>query len=270
MPDWTTTLTSTGFATVIAATVLMPVGCAPASAAADCLSGPNHAAPGGSHWRYRVDRQNHRKCWYLADAAGRSEQAVSARLLRLANRPLPLLAGRMPPSTADAHAELPLLTYTEPFIEGPRGVSPEEPVPRDDAARSNADPSPDSESPAASPGKASTDAPPQLVSAADDPEAEGPSGADESAVAATVRLKLFLLLMAVGLGVIGLGAMALRRSDDPVSARLNGDPLDGREMPGVAGQPEEALERMAAEERAALALAQDIPLFLVRGRIGAD
>jgi hypothetical protein len=31
----------------------------------DCLSGPNTAAPQGSHWYYRVDRLNHRECWYL-------------------------------------------------------------------------------------------------------------------------------------------------------------------------------------------------------------
>jgi len=34
--------------------------------AADCLAGPNGAAPAGSHWYYRTDRVQKRKCWYVA------------------------------------------------------------------------------------------------------------------------------------------------------------------------------------------------------------
>jgi hypothetical protein len=32
-----------------------------------CLSGPKGSAPAGSHWRYRVERDTKRKCWYLGD-----------------------------------------------------------------------------------------------------------------------------------------------------------------------------------------------------------
>jgi hypothetical protein len=35
------------------------------SAADDCLTKPNAAAPPGNHWYYRVDRATHRECWYL-------------------------------------------------------------------------------------------------------------------------------------------------------------------------------------------------------------
>ena len=48
--------------TILAAVI---VTVKPSRAADDCLAGPNAAAPQGSHWYYRVDRANHRNCWYL-------------------------------------------------------------------------------------------------------------------------------------------------------------------------------------------------------------
>ena len=42
--------------------VTVPAGTA---RAADCLTAPNSAAPQRSHWYYRIDRANERKCWYL-------------------------------------------------------------------------------------------------------------------------------------------------------------------------------------------------------------
>jgi hypothetical protein len=38
--------------------------------AQNCLSEPNTAAPAGSHWYYRSDRVNQRKCWYLRGVSG--------------------------------------------------------------------------------------------------------------------------------------------------------------------------------------------------------
>jgi hypothetical protein len=35
-------------------------------AADDCMTKPGAATPQGSHWYYRLDRTNHRQCWYLA------------------------------------------------------------------------------------------------------------------------------------------------------------------------------------------------------------
>src|SRR5512140_385018 len=51
----------------------------PASAD-DCLAKPNGPTPRGSHWYYRLDRANHRHCWYLRSTdsnAGQSETRPS-------------------------------------------------------------------------------------------------------------------------------------------------------------------------------------------------
>jgi hypothetical protein len=62
------------------------------------------------------------------------------------------------------------------------------------------------------------------------------------------------------------GAVVFKHSDQ-VSARLNGDPFHLQNRVGVR-RP--VSERMTSEEMTSLALARDIPLFLVRGRIVAD
>jgi hypothetical protein len=36
-----------------------------AAHAADCLTAPNSPAPQNSHWYYRTDQVQQRKCWYL-------------------------------------------------------------------------------------------------------------------------------------------------------------------------------------------------------------
>src|SRR5205814_857826 len=79
----------------------------------------------------------------------------------------------------------------------------------------------------------------------------------------TFRLALSLLLVATGLGAV-TGAVVFRRSG-PLLARLNGDPFHGRSMESA-----QCLDEMTPEEMTSLALARDLPLFLVRGRIGAD
>jgi len=47
-----------------------------AAPAAECLAAPNAAAPEGSHWSYRTDRVNRRKCWYVAPEDGSVRQTV--------------------------------------------------------------------------------------------------------------------------------------------------------------------------------------------------
>jgi hypothetical protein len=42
--------------------------------AADCLTAPNSTAPSNSHWYYRTDRTQQRKCWYLRANTDSSEQ----------------------------------------------------------------------------------------------------------------------------------------------------------------------------------------------------
>ena len=44
----------------------------------DCLAAPNSPAPQRSHWYYRLDRTNQRKCWYLR-APGQPAQQVAAQ-----------------------------------------------------------------------------------------------------------------------------------------------------------------------------------------------
>jgi hypothetical protein len=55
-----------------------PDNAAPA-AASECLASPKHTAPAGSHWFYRTDRVNKRKCWYLADASTKTVKTAAAK-----------------------------------------------------------------------------------------------------------------------------------------------------------------------------------------------
>ncbi len=65
-----------------------------ARAADECLAAPNVTAPRGSHWYYRVDRVNHRNCWYIGPE-GQSKRPA-ARLSSPAKEEAP------PPSAAEA------------------------------------------------------------------------------------------------------------------------------------------------------------------------
>ena len=44
--------------------------------AVDCLTSPNSSAPPNSHWYYRTDRTQQRKCWYLRADNQPSEQTA--------------------------------------------------------------------------------------------------------------------------------------------------------------------------------------------------
>jgi (2Fe-2S) ferredoxin len=46
------------------AAVIVTIAHHPAFAADTCLTKPNLQADQGGHWYYRVDRVNHRRCWY--------------------------------------------------------------------------------------------------------------------------------------------------------------------------------------------------------------
>jgi hypothetical protein len=48
-------------------------------AAGDCLSAPSGQSPSGQHWFYRVDRENGRKCWYLAQVGERVHRTAPVR-----------------------------------------------------------------------------------------------------------------------------------------------------------------------------------------------
>jgi hypothetical protein len=47
-----------------------------AFAADDCLAAPNSPAPVNSHWYYRTDRTQDRKCWHLQTDNGQSQQGI--------------------------------------------------------------------------------------------------------------------------------------------------------------------------------------------------
>jgi hypothetical protein len=44
--------------------------------AGDCLTAPDSPAPPNSHWYYRTDRPQERKCWHLQTDNGPSEQGA--------------------------------------------------------------------------------------------------------------------------------------------------------------------------------------------------
>ena len=77
----------------------------PASAD-DCLKAPNSAAPQGSHWYYRLDRANQRKCWYLR-APGQPAQQAAAPATSAAATPSNSTSARSGPMAAVESATAP-------------------------------------------------------------------------------------------------------------------------------------------------------------------
>jgi hypothetical protein len=64
----------------VVATLLVSgvVFCVPDTAGADnCLTAPNSSAPQGSHWYYRTERANQRKCWYFRAPGEPAQQATA-------------------------------------------------------------------------------------------------------------------------------------------------------------------------------------------------
>lgn len=82
------------------AVTTFPLG--PATAA-DCIAAPNSAAPEGSHWYYRTDREKRRKCWYIA----REDRTVRQTVRRS-------VAQVEPPRTARAQETPPPATSPAP------------------------------------------------------------------------------------------------------------------------------------------------------------
>jgi hypothetical protein len=84
------------FAAVFAALVLSLWSGGLAQATEDCIEAPNSQAPQGSHWYYRLDRVNKRKCWYLAPERKRVQQVAP-------NMPAP--AKSLPPRQAETASD---------------------------------------------------------------------------------------------------------------------------------------------------------------------
>jgi hypothetical protein len=84
------------FAGVLAGVPLAMLPDRGASAADECLSAPNHQLSTTGHWNYRIDRTNHRKCWYVK-SAGRKVRSVAAKPHRVrVTQPTPEAAAEPP------------------------------------------------------------------------------------------------------------------------------------------------------------------------------
>ena len=55
--------------------------------AADCLAAPNSAVSPNSHWYYRTDRTQERKCWHLRTDDGSSEQGTAQTVRETPTKP---------------------------------------------------------------------------------------------------------------------------------------------------------------------------------------
>ena len=110
------TVPSLVFAAFLASVVSTAIAYGAARAAGHCLNEPRHYTPAGSHWYYRIDGPNHRRCWFLGDEGQKVSQAGSPRPSSTSPLPLPRQTTvAIQPSLADAHGELPMVTTpTEP------------------------------------------------------------------------------------------------------------------------------------------------------------
>jgi hypothetical protein len=310
MADRTTTLTSTVLATVLTGTGLMSAGYAPARAADDCLRAPNQTSAGG-HWYYRIDRQSQRKCWYLADEGDKTDQVPSAKAPPSAKkivRNTQRATEKIQRSNADARAELPPLTHTdppghanapetpyaEPFMDGPRRTAPEAPVPPGGNALLNSAPPGDSE-PATTNAVKDTSTDSAKVVTADAVKDVSPDAAakDVSAEAAaqdasTGAVPEALPTAANHEPVVQLPAdetaispfrlmLSLLLVATGLAAVMAG--VIFRRSDRVSARRDDVPFHMrntdgepeeALEEMASLALTEDVPLFLVNGRPGPD
>jgi hypothetical protein len=84
----------------------------------DCVAAPNSAAPGGSHWYYRVDRASQRKCWYLRATDQPAQHTAAKRTSDTAS-----------PTTPTAREKPAIDSASAPTSMNPGG-STEVPVPR--------------------------------------------------------------------------------------------------------------------------------------------
>jgi hypothetical protein len=74
MPNRILFLVSAVLASLALPILALPVIPNVAYAADDCLASPDQATPSGGHWRYHIERGTGRKCWYLAEEAGKASQ----------------------------------------------------------------------------------------------------------------------------------------------------------------------------------------------------
>jgi len=114
---------------VVAAVILSIASSRIVFAAEDCLAAPTRVTPSGRHWYFHLDRQAHRKCWYLGPAGMKlALPAASKTVARPASGEPRALAFDAPSnapqvrptsdaSTTDRH------TVVDPSIDGMAGES---------------------------------------------------------------------------------------------------------------------------------------------------
>jgi hypothetical protein len=61
------------FVSTFLVSILSAIGPTGIAHAADCLTAPGPSAPPNSHWYYRTDRTQQRKCWFLRSDNGPSQ-----------------------------------------------------------------------------------------------------------------------------------------------------------------------------------------------------
>ena len=76
-----------GLLLAVTATVTLPGSISFVQAAEECRSKPGPTAPSGSRWLYRINRTNHRHCWFLSSKAVSTQSQSSRRYRHLAGEP---------------------------------------------------------------------------------------------------------------------------------------------------------------------------------------
>jgi hypothetical protein len=97
---------------------ILPSGSA--QAVEECVEAPNSAPPQGSHWYYRTDRANQRKCWYLGPQGKKLQESASQE-----QQP-PKERAQRPPETTDLTTRV---QPEEPTAEVERAIPAGDPTP---------------------------------------------------------------------------------------------------------------------------------------------
>jgi hypothetical protein len=135
------------------------------AAADECLSAPNAPTPAGSHWYYRTDHVNKRKCWYVRKVDTASKAALPTDSAAAAP------TDTDPPAAATTSAKVPSvpakLATTRPLTGAVADARAEYVAPTDPAPlRSAVTPAPTAPSPFPAPSAAMIAAPPSEASPA--------------------------------------------------------------------------------------------------------
>jgi hypothetical protein len=112
--DWTST-SKAKLVIVVSAALISMVSASAAAAADECLASPNGSSPQGQHWRYHLDRQSQRKCWYLATVGSKVvHHAAGKPSAARAEESGPAHAARTEPRNKAAAPEHPLADAPTP------------------------------------------------------------------------------------------------------------------------------------------------------------